>query len=83
MKYFILGAITIYQNIFSPDHGWLSGRHPFGYCRFYPSCSEYTFQAVEKFGVIQGSYLAIRRVLSCNPFSPPAYKPFFGPPTRH
>lgn len=37
-------------------------------CRFIPTCSQYALQAVEKYGAIKGSYLAIRRILRCNPF---------------
>lgn len=44
-------------------------------CRFYPSCSEYFYQAVEKWGVIKGSYLGIRRLLKCHPFHAGGYDP--------
>lgn len=37
-------------------------------CRYYPTCSEYAMQAVERFGALKGSYLAVRRVLRCNPY---------------
>ena len=39
-------------------------------CRFYPSCSEYTLQAVRKYGVGKGMWLGLKRLLRCNPFSP-------------
>ena len=38
-------------------------------CKFYPTCSEYSKQAFEKYGVIKGFYLSINRILRCNPFS--------------
>ena len=38
-------------------------------CRYYPTCSEYTKQAVDKYGIIKGSVLGIIRILKCNPFS--------------
>ncbi|MCQ2547813.1 MAG: membrane protein insertion efficiency factor YidD [Clostridia bacterium] len=38
-------------------------------CRFYPTCSEYFVQAVKKYGVFKGSYLGIKRILKCNPWS--------------
>lgn len=39
-------------------------------CRFYPTCSHYALQAVERFGAFRGGYLAIRRILRCHPFNP-------------
>lgn len=38
-------------------------------CKFYPTCSEYSMQAYEKYGFLKGSFLSIRRILRCNPFS--------------
>ncbi|KZN14660.1 membrane protein insertion efficiency factor YidD [Marinomonas sp. TW1] len=37
-------------------------------CRFYPSCSQYSLQAIERFGVIKGSYLSIKRLSKCHPW---------------
>lgn len=44
-------------------------------CKFYPSCSEYTKQAILKYGVIKGIFLGIRRILKCNPWSKGGYDP--------
>jgi putative membrane protein insertion efficiency factor len=44
-------------------------------CRFYPSCSQYALEAVQKYGAIRGGYLAIWRLLRCNPFNPGGYDP--------
>ncbi|MDR2609902.1 MAG: membrane protein insertion efficiency factor YidD [Clostridiales Family XIII bacterium] len=44
-------------------------------CRFYPTCSAYFIQALEKYGFFKGSYLGIRRILRCHPFNPGGYDP--------
>jgi putative membrane protein insertion efficiency factor len=44
-------------------------------CRFYPSCSHYGYQAIYRYGAIKGSWMAIWRVLRCNPFNPGGYDP--------
>lgn len=65
-----LKCIRFYQQTLSLDHGYLRFLTPGqGRCRFYPSCSEYGYQAVERFGLWRGGWLAFRRVLRCNPFS--------------
>lgn len=69
IKKIVLGLIRIYQKTLSPDTGWLSYRYPYGYCRFYPHCSEYGYQAIEKFGLIKGFLLLITRLSRCHPFN--------------
>ncbi len=44
-------------------------------CRFYPTCSEYFYEAVEKKGVLKGSYMGVKRLLKCHPFHPGGYDP--------
>lgn len=44
-------------------------------CRFYPTCSQYAITAIEKYGAIKGTFMAIRRVLRCHPFNPGGYDP--------
>jgi len=68
-RFLILSAIRLYQRTLSPDHGIISKLFPLGYCRFNPTCSEYTHQAIEKYGVFRGSWLGFKRVLRCNPGS--------------
>ena len=53
--------IKFYQLAISPRIG--------SHCKYYPTCSEYTRQAVDKYGIIKGSLLGIIRILKCNPFS--------------
>ena len=66
MKKIFLLAIKTYQKYLSPDHSfWAKDRPP--YCRHYPTCSNYGYEAIERFGVIRGSYLAIRRIIRCRP----------------
>lgn len=69
MRAIILQLIRLYQRTLSPDHGWFRHKYPFGYCKFYPSCSEYARQAIEKKGAVRGFLKAAWRVLRCNPFS--------------
>ncbi len=44
-------------------------------CRFHPTCSEYAYEAVEKYGIIKGGRLAVWRVLRCNPFCKGGWDP--------
>jgi putative membrane protein insertion efficiency factor len=44
-------------------------------CRFVPSCSAYAYEAVEKYGIIRGSFLALKRLLRCHPLHPGGYDP--------
>jgi len=67
MKRFIILLIVFYQKFISPL------KKPS--CRFYPSCSEYSKQAIEKYGVLRGLWLSLRRILRCHPFSKGGYDP--------
>ena len=44
-------------------------------CRYYPSCSDYSIQAIRRFGIARGGYLAARRILSCNPYGGSGFDP--------
>ncbi len=61
--------IRIYQKTLSPDHGWFKARYPYGYCRFYPTCSEYGYQVIKKRGLLVGVPLVVWRIIRCNPWN--------------
>ena len=50
-------------------------------CRYVPTCSEYALEAVDRYGVLRGSVMAIRRVLRCHPLAGSGYDPVFNPKT--
>ena len=67
--------IWLYQKTLSPDHGFMRFYYPLGCCRFTPTCSEYSRQALIKYGIIKGLWLSIKRVLRCHPASQGGYDP--------
>ena len=60
MKMLFIGMINFYQKHISKLFG--------AKCRFYPTCSEYTKQAIDKYGIIKGIFKGFKRILKCNPF---------------
>ena len=64
MKKILIKLIELYQKHISL---WLESKNI--RCKFYPTCSEYTKQAIEKYGVVKGVGLGIKRIIKCNPFS--------------
>lgn len=63
----IVGALRLYRRLISP----LLPRA----CRFYPSCSCYAIESVERYGAVRGVLLALRRLAKCHPFHPGGYDP--------
>jgi putative membrane protein insertion efficiency factor len=62
--------ISLYQKTISPDHGFFKKRfEPHGYCRYYPTCSEYGYESIKKRGIIMGGLKTLWRILRCNPWS--------------
>ncbi|PID83019.1 MAG: membrane protein insertion efficiency factor YidD [Clostridiales bacterium] len=67
MKTILLFLVRFYRNKISPH----IGRR----CKYYPTCSHYAMQALEKYGAFKGVYLTLWRLLRCNPFSKGGYDP--------
>ncbi len=67
LKKFLLLIIKCYRICISP--------YKVPTCRFYPTCSEYSYTAIERFGVVKGGYMSVKRVLRCNPFNKGGYDP--------
>ena len=70
MKKVLLYFIKFYKKNISPLFEYL-GIH----CKYYPTCSEYSKQAIEKYGVFKGIFLSMKRFCKCNPFSKGGYDP--------
>ncbi len=73
MKTILIFFITVYQKLFSLDTGFLPKIFGFSkpVCMFYPTCSEYMKQAIQKHGLIHGIRLGLLRIAKCNPKSTP------------
>jgi hypothetical protein len=67
MKSWLLSGIRFYQRYLSP----LLGSN----CRFYPTCSQYMYEAIAKYGVAQGGWMGIQRLLRCHPLHKGGYDP--------
>jgi uncharacterized protein len=67
MKAFLLFMVRGYKLLISPILP--------PSCRFSPTCSEYSLEAIEKYGALKGFWLTIKRVIRCNPWNPGGYDP--------
>jgi len=70
MKLVIIFVIKMYKKLISPILSFF-GIH----CKFYPTCSEYMLQAINKYGVFKGILLGLKRLFRCHPFSRGGYDP--------
>jgi putative membrane protein insertion efficiency factor len=68
LRKLVVYIIKIYQR-------WISPLKIVPSCRFYPTCSQYAVDAVSKYGVLKGGFMALRRLLKCHPFHPGGYDP--------
>lgn len=66
MKKILIGMVKLYQKIPGKFHDS---------CRHYPTCSNYSIEALERFGSLKGSYLTIKRIIKCNPLGTYGYDP--------
>ncbi|WP_299583915.1 membrane protein insertion efficiency factor YidD [uncultured Microbulbifer sp.] len=73
MKWLLIKLIHVYRYLASP---WVGNQ-----CRFYPTCSRYSEEAIETHGAIKGAYLTARRLIKCHPWHPGGMDPV--PPSRH
>ena len=62
--------IKFYKKFISPIFHFLGVE-----CKYYPTCSQYALEAIEKYGLLKGSFLVGKRILKCNPFSKGGYDP--------
>lgn len=67
MKYLLIGLVRLYQLIISP--------YTSPSCRYHPTCSQYGIEALNKHGAIRGTWLTIKRVARCHPWSKGGYDP--------
>ncbi len=67
MKRILIFIIKCYQIVLSPIFP--------NSCRFSPTCSEYSIQAINKYGVVKGGFMAVKRIIRCNPFNSGGYDP--------
>ena len=79
MRHLLIGLVRLYRLLLSP---WVGGQ-----CRFYPTCSQYTIDALERHGAAAGTYLGAARILRCQPWCRGGHEPvpevFTWAPWRH
>lgn len=75
LKRISIYSIGLYQKTISPDHGVFRGLYPDGFCRYYPTCSQYSKEAIEHHGVFRGMAMGAWRILRCNPWSRGGHDP--------
>jgi len=77
MRAALIIILRLYQRTLSPNHGILrqiASSHGYG-CRYYPTCSEYMRQGIEKYGCLKGIFLGIKRLSRCTPLHEGGHDP--------
>lgn len=72
MKYLLIGFVMLWRKVISPLYGDV--------CKFYPTCSAYGLEALRRYGAIKGSWLTVRRIGRCHPWSMGGFDPV--PPSK-
>ncbi|MFY8184583.1 MAG: membrane protein insertion efficiency factor YidD [Bacteroidia bacterium] len=67
MKYLFIALVKFYQSVISP--------HTPAACRFQPTCSQYSIEALKKHGALKGGWLSLKRIFKCHPWGPHGYDP--------
>lgn len=75
LKKLVLRSIRFYQKWLSLDQGVLNPNKIRVVCIYEPTCSEYTYQAIDRYGLLKGSALGMYRILRCNPFAKGGHDP--------
>jgi len=76
MKSIVLSLIRFYQKYLSFDNGFFKFLFMTDKaCRFRPTCSEYTYQAINRYGIIRGSLLGLKRITRCHPWNQGGFDP--------
>ncbi len=74
-KKLIVALIKAYQYTISPDHSFLRFIFQKRVCRFHPTCSDYSIEAIEKYGLRKGIPMSLKRISKCHPFNDGGYDP--------
>jgi putative membrane protein insertion efficiency factor len=78
----LVGLVRLYQLTLSPDHGWYRALHPYGFCRYTPSCSQFALDGLRTDGVVALPRIAVRLV-RCHPWARGGADPYVALPNAH
>lgn len=67
--------IRVYQKTLSFDHSFWAKPEVYRVCIYHPSCSEYAYQAIDKYGAFKGTFIGIKRIMRCGPWAQGGYDP--------